>query len=78
MVLIVMPLYHVLVSVLCLTPPIPPLSGWVGVEGLSKEEEKKEKTQGHRHQCGDCCGWAAVEEGKEGINGDGWRLDLGW
>ena len=49
------------------------------VKGLSTE--KKRKTHGHRQQYSDCQregGVREFEEGKEGLNGDGRRLDLGW
>ena len=49
-------------------------------------EQKREKTQTHKQQCGDCweeVGWGEVrwgeaEEGRGGINGDRQRPDLGW
>ena len=50
------------------------------VEGLSKKEKVK-KTHGHRQLCDNVEGkgsWRDVEQGTEGINGAGRRLDLGW
>ena len=47
-------------------------------------KKRREKTHGHRQQSGDYQSWGKglrvgeVEEGTGGINGDGWRLDLGW
>ena len=42
-----------------------------GVEGLSKKRKKKEKTHGHRQQCGDCLGGVGGGKGWYGeINSD--------
>ena len=54
--------------------------GWVRVGGGIEQKKKKNKKT-HGQQRGDCRGqgeWREAEEGMGGINGDGWRLGLGW
>ena len=52
-------------------------------EGI-KQKTKQNKPHGHRQQCGDYHDYyrerevVRVEKGKEEINGDRRRLDLGW
>ena len=44
------------------------LVGGLGVGGI---EQKRERTHGHRQQCGDCRVGVEVEESTGGINGNG-------
>ena len=54
------------------------LGGLVRVEGLSiKEKEKKLMDTDNRMLIAKGGEWARVGEGMGGINGDGWRFDLG-
>ena len=50
-------------------------------DGRIKQKERG-KTHGRRQQWGDCQWWGRREAGGrggyEGVNGDTWRLDLGW
>ena len=48
------------------------------VENIEQKRRKKEKSHGHRRQCGDCPEAGASEGGGgRGGYGDGMRLDLG-
>ena len=54
---------------------------WVKKVNGIKQKPKQKTSHRHKKQYDDSqreMGWGEVEEGTEGINGDGRRLDLRW